>query len=249
MKKSFLVTGNFPVYEIQGNYTRPGLYDQSHKPSFIVFGQIHYEKFYCSLRFKRQQSDYLFEKDVPEFEIRLDIASLSILESLIHETLHNSTSITGPDGFVKLCNTTSANTQAENQRCSFINAIPEMLTFNIFNPGTNSYEQFRIMGYFQVLSFSKFIENIKQLYLNSYSSWELWKNFQSDPVPPLKSNNSVPPPGIINTRSDTGTQTRNEFNTAPVSSDAVAPNTTNAPNKPGMDVPAVPGIPEIPQDI
>ncbi len=263
MKKSFLVTGNFPVYEIQGNYTRPGVFDSNVKPSFIVFGQIFYEKFYCELKFKLQQEDYLFEKEVPSYELRLDISSLSILEGILHEALHNSSTITPNGEFVRLCNTASGNTAGQNQKCAFVTSIPEMVVFNIYDNATRQYKQFRIMGYFQLLSFMKFIENIKQLYLNSYSSWDFWKNFQAEPVPPIPQSSapanfspsvSITPtgPNIKNSNglnSGSGGPQENRFNTAPESSDAVAPTTSNAPNKPGASIPAVPGIPEIPEDL
>jgi len=221
--KPFIVTGNLPIYE---GGTNPGFYDSNSKLSFTIFGKFNAGTNLIELSFRKSKKIFVYEKEIEEITLKLDLSALTILKKSI-ELLPNFV-YSQPGGMIFLQNTVGEN-NLENQTTCYLTPDPNQIIFQVLVNG--SYSPFIITGPFQIAYFIEYINNLYDMYKQLYIQNEY--NKVSNPIPPVADNGSVVAPAAPVT---------NTFNTAPESNTNLAPG-GNLPSKPGGNVPGVPGIP------
>jgi len=245
MPNSFVVTGNIPFYTNQTDINKNGIFSQNTKPDFIIFSKINYDSGLIHLSLKKQDEDYLFDKEAISFDIKLDIAACVRLTAIIKNANTHPNFIMTNDDYVKICNTVGEN-NLSNQSCFFITAPDsESLYLQLFNSSTNSFELFSILGRPQIEIFKSLLDTNLDMLKQGMINFDISKLTKAVPPKPLET--CVPPtPNVsIDTPSNVIENNENTFTTAPASTESIAPIDGTAPNKPGSNLPNIPNIPNL----
>jgi len=244
--KSFLPTGQLPIYSLANG---GGVFINK-KPDFIIMGMVRYEKGLIELNFKENNDDFVFNPDAPEYKLNLDIASLSILKTIVEGAIDNSY-LTGDQALIKIANTVGPS-NLSNQTIGYLTSTFHNLILQIAYKEAEQFKfkSFIISGYFQLKAFLELIKTSEKLLLNTFGNFDVFEKYQKGvgTVPPaIHSPRPVPPKPVETPPIETPTeisQPEQKMDSAPTTE--LAPVNQSAPVKPGDEIADIPSIPDIP---